>query len=193
MMNNKLKSSIAFLPTKYGDFNIKSYKENNQEHMIIMSKDIEDIETPIVRIHSECLTGDTFGSLKCDCQEQLVFALKIIAKNGGMIIYHRQEGRNIGLLNKINAYSLQDQGHDTVEANLKLGFKEDERTYDIIKVIFEDLNIKKIKLITNNPDKVNIVESFGVEVVDTISCLVNPNQDNKKYLATKKDKLNHML
>jgi GTP cyclohydrolase II len=192
-MSQTEKSDTAFLPTKYGNFDIKVYKESNQEHMAIMSKNLQDIDTPIVRIHSECLTGDTFGSLKCDCQEQLHLALKLIAKKGGLIIYHRQEGRNIGLLNKINAYSLQDQGHDTVEANLKLGFKEDERTYDVIKDIFEDLKITDISLVTNNPDKIKIVEGLGVKVVDKIPCLVDANEYNKNYLETKKRKLNHTL
>ncbi len=125
-----------------------------------MSLDFEQIEVPYVRIHSECLTGDTLGSLKCDCQNQLELALKFISKEGGLIIYHRQEGRNIGLLNKVNAYALQDQGRNTIEANLELGFKEDERDYKVIKYIFDDLKINKLKLITNNPKKIDYVKYF---------------------------------
>ena len=147
------KSSFASLPTKFGTFKIKAYKENNQEHLAIMSQDFERLDAPYVRVHSECLTGDTFGSLKCDCQNQLHQALEFISKNGGLIIYHRQEGRNIGLVNKVNAYCLQEQGRNTIEANLELGFDEDERYYLIVEEILKDLNISSIKLITNNPKK----------------------------------------
>ena len=143
---NIIKSNIANLPTKHGKFRIKAYKDDNQEHLAIMSEDFENIEIPYVRVHSECLTGDAIGSLKCDCQNQLNLSLDFIGKMGGLVIYHRQEGRNIGLLNKINAYALQDQGRNTVEANIELGFKEDERNYRIVKHIFEDLDIKKLNL-----------------------------------------------
>ena len=144
-------SVIANLPTKYGNFDIKAYKDGSQEHLAIMSKNFSDIEIPMVRIHSECLTGDTIGSLKCDCSNQLGLALELISAQGGLVIYHRQEGRNIGLVNKINAYNLQDQGYNTIDANLKLGFKDDERDYGAVGFILKDLNLKSIKLITNNP------------------------------------------
>ncbi|AXX87090.1 GTP cyclohydrolase II [Malaciobacter marinus] len=190
---NIQQSNIANLPTKYGKFRIKAYKDNNQEHLAIMSLDFEQIEVPYVRIHSECLTGDTLGSLKCDCQNQLELALKFISKEGGLIIYHRQEGRNIGLLNKVNAYALQDQGRNTIEANLELGFKEDERDYKVIKYIFDDLKINKLKLITNNPKKIDYVKSLNVELIERIPSITKVNKYNKYYLNTKKDKMGHLL
>ena len=188
-----IQSNIANLPTKYGKFKIKAYKDDNQEHLAIMSEDFENIEIPFVRIHSECLTGDTLGSLKCDCQNQLDLALKFIAKEGGLVIYHRQEGRNIGLLNKVNAYALQDQGRNTIEANLELGFGEDDRDYTIVGHIFKDLNIKKLKLITNNPKKIAYVESLGVEIIERIPAITKSNKYNEHYLSTKKDHMGHML
>ncbi|AXH14672.1 GTP cyclohydrolase II [Malaciobacter mytili LMG 24559] len=186
-------SNIASLPTKYGKFKIKAYKEGNQEHLAIMSLDFKEIEIPYVRIHSECLTGDTLGSLKCDCQNQLDLAMRFIAKEGGLIIYHRQEGRNIGLLNKVNAYALQDQGRNTIEANLELGFKEDERDYKVIGHIFKDLGIKKIKLITNNPKKIEYVESLGIKIEERIPAITKINKYNEHYLNTKKNKMGHLL
>ncbi len=186
-------SNIASLPTKYGKFKIKAYKEGNQEHLAIMSLDFKEIEIPYVRIHSECLTGDTLGSLKCDCQNQLDLAMRFIAKEGGLIIYHRQEGRNIGLLNKVNAYALQDQGRNTIEANLELGFKEDERDYKVIGHIFKDLGIKKIKLITNNPKKIEYVESLGINIEERIPAITKINKYNEHYLNTKKNKMGHLL
>jgi len=186
-------SKIANLPSKYGDFKIKAYKDGVQEHLAIMSKNFSDIEVPQVRIHSECLTGDTLGSLKCDCSNQLNLALELISKEGGLVIYHRQEGRNIGLVNKINAYHLQDQGYNTKEANLMLGFKEDERDYSIIKTIFEDLNISKIKLITNNPAKIEFIESIGIDIVQRIEAITPVNIYNKNYLKTKQKEFGHLL
>lgn len=190
---NIIQSNIANLPTKHGNFKIKAYTQDNQEHLAIMSEDFENIQTPYVRVHSECLTGDALGSLKCDCQNQLNLSLDFIGKNGGLVIYHRQEGRNIGLLNKVNAYCLQDKGRNTIEANLELGFKEDERNYKIVKHIFNDLNIKKIKLITNNPHKIEYIKSIGVEIVERIPAITEVNEHNEKYLNTKKDQMGHML
>ena len=190
---NIIESNIANLPTKYGNFRIKAYKDGNQEHLAIMSLDFETLETPFVRIHSECLTGDTLGSLKCDCQNQLDLSLKFIAKNGGLVIYHRQEGRNIGLVNKVNAYALQDKGRNTIEANIELGFKEDERDYRVVGYIFGNLGIKKLKLITNNPAKLKYVESLGVEIVERIPAIIKSNKYNELYLSTKKEKMGHLI
>ncbi|MBU0925295.1 GTP cyclohydrolase II [bacterium] len=190
---NIIQSNIANLPTKYGKFKIKAYKDGNQEHLAIMSQDFETLDAPYVRIHSECLTGDTLGSLKCDCQNQLDLSLKFIALEGGLVIYHRQEGRNIGLVNKVNAYALQDQGRNTIQANLELGFKEDERDYSIVGHIFNDLGVKKLKLITNNPKKIQYVESLGVEIIERIPAITKSNKYNEAYLSTKKEKMGHML
>ncbi len=190
---NIIQSNIANLPTKYGKFKIKAYKDGNQEHLAIMSQDFENIDAPFVRIHSECLTGDTLGSLKCDCQNQLDLSLKFIAQEGGLVIYHRQEGRNIGLVNKVNAYALQDQGRNTIQANLELGFGEDDRDYSIVGHIFNDLGVKKLKLITNNPKKIEYVESLGIEIVERIPAITKSNKYNEGYLFTKKEQMGHML
>lgn len=190
---NIIQSNIANLPTKYGKFKIKAYKDGNQEHLAIMSQDFENIDAPYVRIHSECLTGDTLGSLKCDCQNQLDLSLKFIAQEGGLVIYHRQEGRNIGLVNKVNAYALQDLGRNTIQANLELGFGEDDRDYSIVGHIFKDLGVKKLKLITNNPKKIEYVESLGVEIVERIPAITKSNKYNEGYLLTKKEQMGHIL
>ena len=190
---NIIQSNIANLPTKYGKFKIKAYKDANQEHLAIMSENFETLDAPYVRIHSECLTGDTLGSLKCDCQNQLDLSLKFIAEHGGLVIYHRQEGRNIGLLNKVNAYALQDQGRNTIQANLELGFGEDDRDYSIVGHIFKDLGVKKLKLITNNPKKIEYVESLGIEIVERIPAITKSNKYNEGYLLTKKEQMGHIL
>ena len=190
---NIIQSNIANLPTKYGKFKIKAYKDAHQEHLAIMSQDFETLDAPYVRIHSECLTGDTLGSLKCDCQNQLDLSLKFIAQQGGLVIYHRQEGRNIGLVNKVNAYALQDQGRNTIQANLELGFGEDDRDYSIVGHIFNDLGVKKLKLITNNPKKIKYVESLGIQIVERIPAITKSNKYNEGYLLTKKEQMGHIL
>ncbi|QKF73429.1 GTP cyclohydrolase II [Aliarcobacter faecis] len=190
---NIIESNIANLPTKHGNFKIKAYKQKNQEHLVLMSENFNSLDIINLRIHSECLTGDVFGSIKCDCQKQLELAIEYIAKNGGLIIYHRQEGRNIGLLNKVNAYSLQDIGKNTIEANLALGFKEDEREYSIVEYILKDLGVKKINILTNNPVKIEFLETLDVEIVERIPTIVEPNCYNKNYLNTKKEQMGHML
>ncbi len=189
-MNSIEISQVATLPTKYGTFNIQAFKdEKDKEHLAIYTDNLSD--TPVVRVHSECLTGDVLGSVKCDCGEQLDFALETIAKEGGLIIYHRQEGRNIGLLNKVNAYALQDKGFDTIEANHQLGFKTDERTYEIVEFILKYLEIAKLRLLTNNPRK---LESLGsIEIVERLSIQIIPNKYNESYLKVKKDQMGHML
>jgi len=183
------KSEIANLPTIYGEFKIQSFKEQGKEHLVIFTKNIPEI--PIVRIHSECLTGDALRSLKCDCGEQLEYALKTINEKGGMVIYLRQEGRGIGLFNKVNAYALQDKGLDTVEANHQLGFEADLRDFSIVEKILKNFGIKKIKLLTNNPRKEFAFKE--IEVVERIPIKIKPNPYNKNYLKTKKEKLGHKL
>jgi GTP cyclohydrolase II len=189
-MNSIEISQVATLPTKYGTFNIQVFKdEMNKEHMAIFTDGLSDI--PTVRVHSECLTGDVMGSVKCDCGEQLDYALEKIADEGGMIIYHRQEGRNIGLLNKINAYALQDKGFDTIEANHQLGFKADERTYEIVEFMLKYFAIDKLRLLTNNPRK---IESLGsIEIVERLPIQITPNEHNEAYLKVKKEQMGHML
>jgi GTP cyclohydrolase II len=182
-------SKIAKLPTKYGQFLVQSFKEGEKEHLVIFTEKLD--ETPIVRVHSECLTGDAIGSKKCDCGDQLSFALSLIAKEGGMVLYLRQEGRDIGLLNKINAYALQDDGLDTVEANHQLGFSADERSYEIVESILEHFGIKKIRLLTNNPKKMESLKD--IEIVERIPILVDENEYNRDYLSVKKSKMGHLI
>jgi len=184
-------SHIATLPTKHGTFRIQAFREADKEHLAIFTDTLETLEAPIVRIHSECLTGDALGSLKCDCGEQLQASLGIIAQKGGMVIYHRQEGRNIGLLNKVNAYALQDQGMDTVTANHQLGFKADERTYGIIHFILAHFGIERIKLLTNNPDKIKSLSA--IHIAEILPLITTPNPHNQEYLQTKKTKMGHTL
>ncbi len=182
-------SNIANLPTKYGNFKIQSFREGVKEHLVIFNEPLG--KTPIVRIHSECLTGDTIGSLKCDCGDQLQYALKTIGEKGGMVIYLRQEGRDIGLLNKVNAYALQDAGYDTVEANHQLGFEADERNYEMVDIILHHFKIKSIRLLTNNPKKLSSLKN--IEIVERIPIIIEPNKYNKEYLKTKKEEMGHLL
>ena len=182
-------SNSAKLPSKFGDFKIKSFKENEKEHLVVYKEPFGEI--PIIRVHSECLTGDALGSLKCDCGEQLQYALKMIEKNGGMVIYLRQEGRDIGLFNKVNAYNLQDKGFDTVEANHQLGFEADMRNFDIVSDILKHFEISKIKLLTNNPKKLNEIKD--IEIVERIPIKVGQNPHNEDYLKTKKEKMGHLI
>ncbi len=182
-------SNVAKMPTAYATFNIQSFKEGHKEHLVVFTDDLKS--SPIVRIHSECLTGDAFASLKCDCGPQLDYALALIAKEGGMIIYLRQEGRNIGLLNKVNAYALQDQGMDTIEANHQLGFSADERSYEIVQTILDYYKIPSIQLLTNNPNKVDALA--GISIEKRIPIIIDPNQHNQSYLAIKKNKMGHLI
>ncbi len=181
-------SNVAKLPTTHGDFLIQSFKEGIKEHLVIFTENLDEV--PKVRIHSECLTGDAIGSIKCDCQAQLNHALDFINEHNGMVIYLRQEGRDIGLLNKVNAYALQDTGLDTVEANHQLGFADDERTYEIVDFIFDYYKIDKIKLLTNNPMKLN---SLKVDIIERLPIKVGQTLENTGYLQVKKDKMDHLL
>lgn len=182
-------SQEANLPSRFGNFKIKSFKEGEKEHLVIYAEHMDDI--PTVRVHSECLTGDALGSLKCDCRDQLEFALKVASQENGMVIYLRQEGRNIGLLNKVNAYALQDKGFNTVEANHQLGFRADERSYEMVTYILHHFNIKRIKLLTNNPKKISSLSD--IEIVERVPIIMEANEHNKDYLEVKKDEMGHLL
>ena len=186
----------ASLPTKYGDFTLITYKSiiDPDEHVALVKGEISEEEPMLVRVHSECLTGDTFGSLRCDCGEQVDLAMEAIAGEGrGVFLYMRQEGRGIGLHNKIAAYALQDQGLDTVEANESLGFPADLRDYGIGAQILVDLGLHNIRLLTNNPKKVVGLEGYGLKVVETVPIIARPNPVNIHYLETKRYKMGHLL
>ncbi len=184
------------LPTKYGNFYIIPYKQlsNGLEHAALVKGTWEPDEPILVRVHSSCVTGDIFGSLRCDCGDQLHKAMEMIEKEGkGVIVYMNQEGRGIGLMNKIKAYQLQDEGLDTVEANVHLGFKPDERDYGIGAQILRDLGVKKMRLMTNNPVKRVGLEAYGLEIVEIVPIIIKPNKYNQKYLETKELKMGHQL
>ncbi len=184
------------LPTPHGEFGAIAYKSDidPDEHLALVMGDISTEEPVLVRVHSECLTGDVFGSLRCDCGEQVALAMQSIAKEGrGVFLYMRQEGRGIGFHNKMRAYALQDKGLDTVEANLSLGFASDLRDYGIGAQILADLGLHEIRLLTNNPKKVIGLEGYGLKVVETLPLITTPNPYNRGYLETKKKKLGHLL
>ena len=184
------------LPTKFGEFRIIVFKNDvdHKEHLMIVKGDVRGKSDVLMRIHSECLTGDVFGSHRCDCGEQLENALRCIEEQGeGIVIYMRQEGRGIGLTNKIKAYTLQDQGYDTVEANVKLGFPPDMREYSLAAQMLRELDVKSVKLLTNNPEKKEDLERWGITVSKRVPIVIKANSVNAKYLNTKKEKMRHML
>jgi 3,4-dihydroxy 2-butanone 4-phosphate synthase / GTP cyclohydrolase II len=184
------------LPTEWGQFELHAYRQitNNRTHIALVKGKWGKDDAILVRVHSSCVTGDVFGSCRCDCGPQLHKAMQLIEKEGrGVIVYMHQEGRGIGLMNKLKAYHLQEKGKDTVEANIELGFKADERDYGIGAQILRDLKIKKIRLITNNPTKRAGLTGYGLKIVENVPIIIKPNKHNKKYLETKKNKMGHTL
>jgi len=188
--------AIAELPTRFGDFQICGFVSpcDGKEHTAIVKGDVVGKTGVLTRVHSECLTGDALGSKRCDCRDQLLESLKVIEAEGcGVLLYLRQEGRNIGLTEKIRAYALQDQGYDTVEANIHLGYRPDERDYGIAANILNSLEVESIRLLTNNPEKIRQLKDVGVKIVERVPLIVEPTEYSKAYLQTKHGKSGHLL
>jgi len=194
--NQVILQGEALIPTDFGDFRMIAYScsaEDLMPHLVLCNPDTK-LDTAVnVRIHSECITGEVFGSNRCECGEQLQSAMSYISEHGGIIIYLRQEGRGIGIINKLHAYGKQDLGYDTVDANKVLGFVIDGRKYDAAVEILNDLNVKSINLITNNPDKIEAIEDSNIEVLKRIPLEIQPKNENRDYLKTKKDRFGHHL
>jgi GTP cyclohydrolase II len=181
------------IPTEYGDLKVIVYREGDVEHLAIVRGDVTGATDLLVRVHSECFTGEVLHSLKCDCREQLDYAMRAIVKEGaGVVVYLRQEGRGIGLGNKIRAYALQSQGYDTVDANRALGFEDDLREYDIAAYILKDLGVKSVRLMTNNPAKVEALAKDGVVVTGRVEHLAEPHEGNRGYLTSKQQRMGHL-
>ena len=191
-----VKIAEASFPTEFGDFRIYGFQTSDQSDgaVVLVRGNLQDVEAPLVRIHSQCLTGDVLGSSRCDCGSQLALAEKAIAESdAGVLIYQLQEGRGIGLMNKLMAYQLQDEGHDTVTANHQLGFEADHRNYSLCVEILRHFGVRRIRLMSNNPRKIEALEQAGIAIAERVPIEIAPTDDTQRYLLTKKAKLGHML
>lgn len=191
-----VKAADAKLPTRYGDFRIAGYRSltSDEEFVVVYKGELRTDDAVPVRIHSQCLTGDVFHSAKCDCGEQLDLAMTTIAREGrGVVIYQQQEGRGIGIINKIRAYALQDEGADTIEANVRLGLEVDARRYEQCVEILRDLGLRRVKAMTNNPEKIQALRQGGIEVAERVATEIEPSKDTQKYLSVKKFQMGHLL
>jgi GTP cyclohydrolase II len=190
------KQAEAVIPTPWGNFSMIAFSEEASDwmpHLALVHENFDTNQPVLVRIHSECITGDLFGSKRCDCGEQLDRALELTAAKGGIVLYLRQEGRGIGLINKLKAYNLQDNGLNTMDANVHLGLEVDARQYDVAIKMLELLGVKKIRLLTNNPEKIEAFESSKITIVERVPLIIEPNEDNLSYLKTKADDMGHMF
>lgn len=190
------KQAEASIPTPWGVFNMLAFAKEEEDwmpHLALVHEDFTPANIVLTRIHSECITGDLFGSKRCDCGEQLAKSMELTSQEGGVILYLRQEGRGIGIINKLKAYNYQDLGMDTIEANHQLGLVTDDRSYQVAIDMLESLEVKKIKLLTNNPDKIEIFEHSPIELVERIPLVIAPTDDNINYLRTKQNQMGHLL
>lgn len=198
MQENKsiIRQAEALIPTPWGNYNLLAYASTPEEwmpHLALVNENIDLTKPVLIRIHSECITGDLFSSKRCDCGEQLLAAMDKISNENGILIYLRQEGRGIGIINKLKAYQLQDLGLDTVEANLHLGLSIDARDFNIALSLLHDIGVKKVRLLTNNPDKIEIFNQSDIELVERVPLVIIPNAKNRDYLQVKKERMGHIL
>lgn len=190
------RQSEAIIPTPFGDFRLMAFSDDESDyapHLALVHPEMDPDSDVVIRMHSECITGDLFGSKRCDCGEQLDFALKTAAEQKGVVLYLRQEGRGIGIINKLKAYELQDTGLDTIEANVHLGLEVDGRDYDIAQQMLEDLGVNRVRLLTNNPEKIHAFDEGPITLVDRLPIIINPNKENAAYLKTKADSMGHLF